>query len=148
MKAKEWYERAQNETDTFDKFNNLWISFNNFYSSRRSISDRMKISEFITDHITEIKANEILSSCNKEISYLVSIPVIDMRGSGHDTTQNITSFLNSTTNIEKIKQILIIIYQVRCNVMHGDKSPTRDRDIQLCESSAKILELLLAGLLK
>lgn len=58
-----------------------------------------------------------------------------MRGNGKDTSQHIAQFGAAATALEKIGALFMIIYQVRCNFEHGQKSPTRARDRMLCEAA-------------
>jgi hypothetical protein len=74
-----------------------------------------------------------------EIDYLVSQPVLDMRGNGRDTATNIQSFMEASDSLSKIKELFMIVYQVRCNLEHGQKSPGRQRDINLCQCSSPLV---------
>ena len=44
---------------------------------------------------------------------------------------------------DKAEALLMSIYQVRCNLFHGNKDPELKRNYDLIESSARILEILL-----
>ena len=50
---------------------------------------------------------------------------------------------------ERATSLLLSVYQVRCNLFHGGKSPDNKRDLKLVESSAEImngyLRVLLSG---
>ena len=43
----------------------------------------------------------------------------------------------------KLQMVFLRIYQVRCNLFHGDKDPNRQRDIDLVKASADVLEKFL-----
>jgi hypothetical protein len=58
-----------------------------------------------------------------------------MRGNGKDTSQYIAKFSAAPTALEKLDELFMVIYQVRCNFEHGQKSPRRDRDKTLCEAA-------------
>ncbi len=85
--------------------------------------------------MSEETAKELIDGHQKEIAYLISQPVVDMRGNGRDTEESINEYNSSGDNLERLKALFKIIYQVRCNLEHGQKSPTRERDIELCSSS-------------
>ena len=55
------------------------------------------------------------------------------------TASNIKAFLKLNDSISKLQELFMVIYQVRCNLEHGQKSPRRDRDIQLCQSASPIV---------
>lgn len=48
----------------------------------------------------------------------------------------------------KIIALFMFMYQVRCNLFHGNKSPGSHRDIRLVEQSVAVLEMCLPPLLK
>lgn len=48
----------------------------------------------------------------------------------------------------KIIALFMLMYQVRCNLFHGNKSPGSHRDIRLVEQSVAVLEMCLPPLLK
>jgi len=62
-----------------------------------------------------------------------------MRGNGRDTTANIQAFNVATNSLAKLQEIFMIIYQVRCNLEHGQKSPNSERDIQLCQWASPVV---------
>ena len=139
MKAREWLERGIQEDDPIDSFSNYWRGFNNLYFGVGNGPERNKIREFLSQNIAEVDADAILQSHANEISYLLSQPVIDMRGNGRDTAGNIQAFNNENNPLVKLQEVFMVIYQVRCNLEHGQKSPNRDRDIQLCQNASPLV---------
>jgi hypothetical protein len=143
VKAREWYERANKKTDTIDSFSDYWRGFNNLYSSIGNGTERDKIQRFIDQNVSENEANEMLRSYQNEITYLLSRPVIDMRNKGKDTSPNINAYNVATNSLTKIKELFMIIYQVRCNLEHGQKSPSRQRDVRLCKFCSRFVAYIL-----
>jgi hypothetical protein len=139
VKAREWYERGQQAEAPIDALSNFWRSFNNLFFPVQGSSEREKIKSFITAKLSAGKAQEILDSHLPEIAYLLSKPVIDMRGNGKDTGPNILAFHNAVSAVEKLNELLMVIYQVRCNLEHGQKSPSRNRDNELCRCASDIV---------
>jgi hypothetical protein len=66
-----------------------------------------------------------------------------MRGKGNDTSQFIVAFQAASDELERLINLFMVIYQVRCNLEHGQKSPSRDRDIQLCRASEPFVRAVL-----
>ena len=62
-----------------------------------------------------------------------------MRGNGRDTSANIQAFNAATDSLAKLQEVFMVIYQVRCNLEHGQKSPSRERDIQLCQAASPLV---------
>lgn len=142
VKAQEWLVRG-NETNSIDAFSNFWRGFNNLYFGLGQGQERDKIRAFIAQNISEKNANELLYSCSSEVAYLLSQPVIDMRGNGKNTSANIDVFNTESNFSAKLQEVFMVIYQVRCNLEHGQKSPSIERDVKLCESAAPLVAALI-----
>jgi len=137
--AREWLERGNQATNPIDAFSNFWRGFNNLYFPVGNGLERDKIKLFLSQRISEAQAEEMLQANASGVAYLLSQPVIDMRGNGRDTAQNIQAFNAATGSLTKLQELFIVIYQVRCNLEHGQKSPNRDRDIQLCHFASPLV---------
>lgn len=133
LKACEWLERGDAAGDAFDALSNYWRGFNNLFAGRGQ--ERLLISGFLQSKLDEQFAQNLLDVNAKEANDLLSTPVIDMRGNGKDSSQYIEQFSAAPTALEKLDALFMIIYQVRCNFEHGQKSPSRDRDKTLCEAA-------------
>ncbi|PID46050.1 MAG: hypothetical protein CSB47_05915 [Proteobacteria bacterium] len=140
MKAQEWLERGRRSEDPFDAFSNFWRGFNNLYAGRGvRESEKNLISMFLDKHVSDEDAQYLLDTYTKEIASLTDKPVTDMRGNGRDTSNFIAKFKQSETAVEKLIALFKIIYQVRCNLEHGQKSPSRERDKNLCLHAGPII---------
>lgn len=135
MKAREWLERGLKNNDPIDLFTDVWRGFNNLYYQNTAGSELNKIHEFLVQKIPEDTAKNLIDRHAVEITYLISQPTIDMRRNGRDTSPSIKKYRDAHSNMEKIKALFTIIYQIRCNLEHGQKSTTRKRDIELCNSA-------------
>ncbi|HDY88992.1 MAG TPA: hypothetical protein ENH82_12875 [bacterium] len=143
MKVSEWLKRGMETKDPVDKLSNLWRGFNNLYSPENGGSERNKIKNYLSNKITEEYASKIINECNENIAYLLFQPVIDMRGNGQNTERDIYAFKSAKSELEKLKSLFLIIYQVRCNLEHGQKSPSQERDVVLCMHSSSIVTKVL-----
>jgi len=143
LKAHEWLIRGNRERDPINAFSNFWRGFNNLYFDVDLPYEREKIRTFITRIVTEMEAKRLLNHYSSEVAYLISQPVIDMRGTGKDTRQNIQAYNAENDSLIKVQEIFMIIYQVRCNLEHGQKSPSNERDIKLCENAAPLVAAII-----
>jgi hypothetical protein len=143
VKAHEWHQRGKKTSDPIDAFSNFWHGFNNLYAPMRKRNEREKIQTFLQDSICEERASHLLSTHAGCIDYLLSEPVIDMRGNGKDTAPNIAAFKAATSYLVKLKEVVMVVYQVRCNLVHGQKSPNRPRDVLLCQCATPIIAALI-----
>lgn len=111
------------------------MGFNSLYSNSSSKTEVDSIKSFIDTNVDLKVAQELLDNHQIEITYFMTRPVIDMRGNGKSSQTDIDIFNSTDCAVSKLKSILMVIYQVRCNLMHGQKSPSRDRDVDLCKHS-------------
>ena len=140
VKAREWLDRGNQVTDAIDAFSNYWRGFNNLFFGATQGYERDKIKTFLGQCISEAKAEMLLYEHASEVTYLLSQPVTDMRGNGRDTSDYIQAFNTATGSLAKLQEVFMVIYQVRCNLEHGQKSPSRERDIQLCQCASPLVK--------
>lgn len=143
MIAHEWLERGKAAHSPIDAFTDLWRGFNNLYGhgDAREI-DRIK--GYLSAHIPSGVASQVISTYRDQVAYLLSQPVMDMRGNGRDTAAAIAAFRGTENPLDQLCELLAIIYQIRCNLQHGQKSPTANRDLHLCECAAPIVAAIVA----
>jgi len=144
VKAREWHERGKQAADPIDALASFWRGFNNLYYAVSNGQEREKIKLFLRNNVNEAKAQQLLASHAAQVNYLLSEPVIDMRGNGKDTAPHVEAFNAAPDSLTKLQEVFMVIYQVRCNLEHGQKSPNRNRDVHLCECAA----LLVAGVIE
>lgn len=138
MVAREWLERGRAAQSPIDAFTDFWRGFNNLYGPGSGIElDRIK--SYLSAHTPPDIASQIISTHQEQVDYLLSQPVIDMRGNGRDTAAAIAAFQAARNPIDQLRELFAVIYQVRCNLQHGQKSPAVDRDLRLCECSAPLV---------
>lgn len=135
MKAREWLERGLNHDDPIDCLYNCWMGFNNLYGAYHTGSERNAIKALIDAKVEAAFAQALLDNHKPEIDCFMSRPVIDMRGNRRSSQRDINNYNTSNCPLSKLKSILMVIYQVRCNLVHGEKSPSRVRDVELCKNS-------------
>lgn len=140
MKAREWLGRGESATDPFDALSNYWRGFNNLFAGRGQ--ERELISAFLRSQIDEPFAQNLIDAQAKGANVLMQQPVVDMRGNGRDTSPYIDQYDIAETAIEKLVALFMVIYQVRCNFEHGQKSPSRDRDRELCRAACPFVAAL------
>ena len=143
MSAREWLTRGVAALSPIDAFTDYWRGFNNLYGSIPG-NELSKIRSFLTANVPPAAATTMLTAHPVQVAYLLSQPVIDMRGTGRDAADAIAAFHASTDPLAKLCEVFAVIYQVRCNLQHGQKSPTVDRDVRLCECSAPLTAAVVA----
>lgn len=139
MKAREWLDRGKQDADPINAFSCFWCAFNNLFFGTAEGAERGVIRAFLGQRVSEADAEVVLRVHAPEVAYLLSEPVIDMRGNGKDTATNIQSFNAASGSLAKLQEVFMVIYQVRCNLAHGQKSPSRGRDVRLCECASPLV---------
>lgn len=139
IKSRQWKDRGNSAVDPFDAFSNYWRGFNSLYYNAKGESERDKIKSYLQSNFDEEMATTLLASHADQVAYLISQPVVDMRHNGRDTTLNICIFNSAKAASKKIEELFMIIYQVRCNFEHGQKSTSSERDIRLCRAAGPIV---------
>jgi hypothetical protein len=135
VSARQWLDRGNAAQSPIDAFSDFWRGFNNLYAQ----TELTKVKAFLAARVLSEEAERILADHPRHVAYLLSQPIIDMRGNGRDTSAAIRAFQASDDAQVKLGELFAIIYQARCNLMHGQKSPTDDRDLKLCECCAPIV---------
>ena len=135
-----WYRKSQKikvaQFTIFDQFISLWLAFNSWgtYLSKADI-DRAML-EYVKEN-AQLKSvySELVQKDNvfhTMVGQLATRTVRDMRP-GHlgDST--------SITDISNFGQVLDMIYQIRCNLFHGQKNELVEGERELVELAFKIL---------
>ena len=157
-----WYKfGVEHNNPFFIKFMTLWFAFNCMYKKYKGTHEYKdekgkiqtrddveyeKINEWCEDKKNEEKLklvhNRIFNSPFIEI--FKEGPVIDMK-KGHETYPNKNNYENlmSSNGNLQMKGLFQTMYQVRCNLFHGNKSPDNNRDLELVRCSGEILEICL-----
>ncbi len=154
-KIREWY--AQSLHEQFNPFIKLWISFNGWYKAKfpEAANDRRAIEACQHDA-------ELLTYYQRSFSDRQFCDYLDTLGSELERKplENLTrphgkklalskledengeiSFLDSST--EALKNYFDVIYRVRCNLFHCEKSPNNDRDRLIVECAYKTLSIIM-----
>lgn len=151
-KIKMWYYKS--EIDHFSSFTTLWIAFNAFYNVKfREGSNRKNIKEFVKDvNLKEIYVALLKSESNFKIEVqdlkkeLDKKPLYNDKGSGRSSITGRDYPIN-VENIQNMDQLVDVLYTIRNNLFHGDKSLLAERDQRLVELAYKILHQYLGKLL-
>lgn len=141
--GNEWYEYASKENENyFVKFMMYWVAFNWLYEGYRKDrqDEKLTIQNFLDDEKRNLNALESLKffkipQYQKAIAILTEEPIIDAR-----TCESKSHYKNKVVNNESILDLIYIIYQIRCNLFHGSKSPSAPRNRALVEAAATILD--------
>ena len=130
--AKEWIDRAQNAEDCYDKFISAYIALNFLYNGRNERCERDRMVDYLLEVTDCLKID---FPAEQIISEYLACPVVNM--TPRSTKKNQSYKVSDKTSLFEA------IYQVRCNLFHGNKTlgDTRDRRL-VAQGAAVIIDIL------
>jgi hypothetical protein len=159
-------ERAANCSNSFDKFDALWSAFNVMYEAKRTeyinvTSNRRpkenEIAKYCARHLPYIQWISLFPS--RIMSNLFTIaPIVNVRDLLRNSQMNSQDFdrllaINLTQNSGnpdtdnvKLDALVDLLYVVRCNKVHGFKTPDRNRDVEVLDNTVPLLEFIVTRL--
>lgn len=147
-KALPWFEKGNKEIDCFSSFIYYWIAFNALYSiysacqirNAKIGGERKQICELIS---TECDSSfESVLSLSEVHTFEHSIKNLHPINSRHLDTHTEASALSNKRNppIDRLSNLMLCIYQARCNLFHGEKVPSNYHDQEIASAASKILK--------
>lgn len=136
-----WYEYGcKNREPSYVRFLAHWMAFNWLYSNFPGDDERSKIESFLNHYYSCIEANTDFN--NPIYKPFFCKEVIDMKyKNSYWSKKNFQTLINPHQPMkDRINALFMTMYQVRCNLFHGQKNPESSRDRELVESTAIILE--------
>lgn len=136
------------------RFMGRWIAFNSLYRAYFNGSECDRLMSCVTASVSDAVAENILAELDSDIRFYVSLPPGDMRWLGHPTRfrARTTADLQAVRDTsrparERLAYLVAAVYQVRCNLFHGDKNPADFRNHELIRAGDRILSAVLRALL-
>lgn len=148
--AQRWYRKAINADDNYERFVFLWFAFNALYNEFFSDSERKAIGDLVYSdfyRINSARIKDILKTSHAE--FFQKRIIRDFRGNGFDTSESAAVLRSSDYSQNKRpNNLLKILYQVRCNLFHGNKMFGRDSDDEVVANAAFALTGIIEAFLK
>jgi hypothetical protein len=147
-RAKLAKKLAQKNNDpAWEQFQRDWTAFNAIYAAGRLLSNSETTA--IDDAILKFFDNAAASRCladipSDSVKKLLQVPPGDDRYAPSDPkyrskTRALAKIFDSGASApEKLSALMQIVYQVRCNMIHGEKDPDFWRDKSLVRACAPI----------
>lgn len=131
-------------------FSNLWMAFNSIYRGEHGRSERARVMACIRRILRDDDAGIVLESVYASIDRILEVPPGDLILNKYDpnfrkASVRYASVYNneSETPVRRLEAVVAILYQIRCNLIHGSKDPQVDRDRMLVRESVNVLHNLL-----
>jgi hypothetical protein len=131
-----------------------WMGFSAFYNHFEGNAERERLMAVKTHSMSDEQAKRVLDDCRSAIEYLAAFPPGDMRrDSSHPAfyrraKEDMRAVLDDRLSTRKqLAHLVAVVYQVRCNLFHGEKDPRNERDSKLIGASDTIMESVMDRLL-
>ena len=135
-------------------FPRYWMAFNALYKivRQKGDSEEKAVGEVILRYFSNEEANDCLKKIRWHIRDLTRLPPGDDRLDPKNpdyrkksTDQAVIVNGNDDPKV-RLSSLMKIVYQVRCNLLHGSKDPTVLRDYDLINCCTPILEVVVPKL--
>ena len=144
--------RAASPADWRD-FSQLWMAFNAIYGGEADRRERSRVMACIRGAFSEQSALRVLRAVTRSTDRILEIPPGNMLLDRTDPNFRAASqrcaalYRNKAeSSIGRLAAVGGVIYQVRCNLIHGSKDPNDARDRMLVSESLAILNTLVPAL--
>lgn len=135
------------------EFSQLWMAFNAIYGGEPDARERSRVMSCIRRCFSESAALRILRAVRGSVDRILEIPPgnmqLDRDGPNfRAATQRCSALYRNgrETSRSRLAAVGGVIYQVRCNLIHGDKDPDDARDRMLVGESLMVLRALVPAL--
>lgn len=144
--ARAWYLKARDEEDQFDRFVYLWFSFNILYSEYMTNDERWAIRKFVQSRVHSIRNVEQILN-HDDSRYFVRRIIRNCRIDDTQDTSELAAKLKNPRNLKTVRfeALMLILYQVRCNLFHGNKLFSSESDQEVVMHAANVLESILGN---
>lgn len=139
----------------WSEFSQLWMAFNAIYGGEPDRNERARVMACVRRAFTERAALRVLRSVTRSAERILEIPPGNMLLDITDPNFRVVSERcagiyrdNSQSAVERLVAVAGILYQVRCNLIHGSKDPDSERDRMLVRESLAVLQVLVPALEK
>ena len=133
----------------WSEFTNLWMAFNAIYGGEPDDRERARVIAAVRRFVSEGEARRILRATEHAIDQIMHVPPGNMLLDTWNPRFRSASrrYLRiyrapRETARTRLAAVAAILYQVRCNLLHGSKDPGRGRDQMLVRECVRVLREL------
>lgn len=137
----------------WNEFSQLWMSFNAMYGGEVDAKERSRVMSCIRRYLSERTAQRVLRQITKSVDQILDIPPGNLLLNRWDPKFRAASLRcaalyknKSESAVGRLAGVAGVLYQVRCNLIHGSKDPRNERDRMLVRESLSILRALIPEL--
>lgn len=135
------------------EFSELWMAFNALYGGETDARERSRVMTCIRRNMSELAAVRVLRQSTQSVDRILAVPPANLLLNRWDpkfraASQRCAAMYRSEaeTAVGRLAGVVGVLYQIRCNLLHGSKDPSNDRDRILVKESLVVLSALLPEL--
>ena len=130
-----WAKKGDIESDDFSKFICYWIAFNCWlYTKTNEVRDRLALNKLYSKR--ELYNNFQKSVIENESPFTALVNVCPIK---NNRTENRKK---AVKDIHEFKEVIDVLYEIRCNLFHGSKLDTDKRDMEVIKAATPVLEII------
>ncbi len=137
----------------WQEFTNLWMAFNAIYGGEPDKRERSRAMASIRRSFSERGALRVLRAVTKSIDRILEVPPGNLLLNKYDPRFRAASqrcaalYRNRRESAAgRLAAAAGVLYQVRCNLIHGGKDPDSERDRMLVQESLAVLRVLVPAI--
>ena len=137
----------------WQEFTNLWMAFNAIYGGEPDTRERARVMACIRRSFRERGALRVLRAVTRSIDRILEIPPGNLHLNNYDPNFRAASqrcaalYRNRRESAAgRLAAAAGVLYQIRCNLIHGGKDPDSDRDRMLVRESLAVLRVLVPAI--
>jgi len=130
-----------------------WMAFNAIYGGEPDNNERARVMSAIRSCFSKHKAKAVLKTADRSIQRVIQLPPGNLQLDIWDPQFRAASrkykriyTTRSEEPVSRLAAVAAILYQVRCNLIHGSKDPDNERDGMLVRESNRVLKVILTGI--
>lgn len=135
------------------EFSELWMAFNAMYGGETDALERSRVMSCVRRNMSELAAVRVLRQCTQSVDQILAVPPANLLLNRWDPKFRAASqrcaalYRNKAeTAVSRLAGVVGVLYQIRCNLLHGSKDPSNERDRMLVKESLVVLNALLPEL--
>lgn len=133
----------------WNEFSNLWMAFNAIYGGEPDAKERSRVMMSIRRNLADRQALRVLRAVTKSVNRILEVPPANLLLNRFDPNFRAASqrcramYRNKDESpVGRLAAVGGVLYQIRCNLIHGSKDPDNDRDRMLVKESVEVLRVL------
>ena len=144
----------QLEIPDWSEFVQTWMGFNAVYGVVEGRTERNRLMNAVRAFISSAEARRLLQQSEDAIRFFAELPPGNMwKSPNHPGFRQRSAADLAVVNDgkadarERLAHLMSVVYQIRCNLVHGSKDPHNLRDRRLVSASHGVLAPVLEAIL-